>query len=59
MLPQKEMRIPKLKSWEMKKREKEGPNVPFNIEHELDKVKIHVPLIELDKAMSIINQLRK
>ena len=52
------MRIPKLKSWEMK-REKDGLDVPFNIEHELGKFKIHVPLIELDKTMSIINQLRK
>ena len=41
------------------KREKDGHDVPFNVEHELGKVKICVPLIELDKTMSIINQSRK
>ena len=53
------MRIPKLKRWGNEKWEKDRPDVPFNIEHELGKIKIYVALIELDETMSIINQSRK
>jgi hypothetical protein len=42
---------------EHKESDKHVPS--FNIEHELSKIKIHVPLIELAKNPFIISRLRR